>query len=87
MFYYNAIYLLINITILSHSSVPYRVAVEKLVQITIYLHFSGLQSRSRNFGDSITTYKTVLSGTNSEEEDKLQPNSDPETITHPVQTG
>lgn len=68
------------------SSVPYRVAVEKLVQITLYLHFSGLQSRSRNFEDSIT-YKTVLSGTNSEEEDKLQPNSDPETITHPVQTG
>lgn len=33
------------------------------------------------------TYKTVLSGTNPEEEDKLQPNSDPETITHPVQTG
>lgn len=80
---YVGLYIIINITILSYSSVPYRVAVKKLVHISIYLHFSGLQS---NFGDSIT-YKTVLSGTNSEEEDKLQPNSDPETITHPVQTG
>lgn len=59
--------------------------MENLVQITVQYILSTLL-RATKQEDSIT-YKTVLSETNCEEEDKLQPNSDPETITHPVQTG
>lgn len=60
--------------------------MEYLVQITVQYIILSTLLRATKQEDSIT-YKTVLSGTNSEEEDKLQPNSDPETITHPAQTG